>query len=514
MTNRVEPAALDADNSFQPRVGLNMDHVYSMVTALKKNMALFDGLPIKVWKIGERLMIVDGFHRFKAFSALRFKEVPVEIRETKRKRGMSDDEHLELSRSEALQCAIKANQHNGSALRRSQADNQKAIRLLLENPMTRKNSNASIAKIVGVTSPTVASIRNENPEYESDERIGSDGRIISRKRNPSKAGSNLSKKAARVEVASISSVADRPKTLGRDMVDDGHDLSGTRDENDATLSTVDAQEVSDFRERFDAPVDGVSHSTIKASPTTLAGDAADDQHKISGTSQMIGAKRSAFDGDELMLLYEQSNAPVRASNPGKLEDKPTALGRNTVDDQHDLSETTHMTEATFSAADAAELRRFREHFVEIRQSWMALTEEILERYDVDLSTCDLREFGKVMFDHTQSLNQQVTQLKIQLKQANPVPPAKPAAELKAKPEPEPEPAATEKTNNWEERLLAISPIFETIISRVREGISKGWDWRFFSNNRAWKQTVKLAGKPFSNDAAALIQSLLKGDQQG
>jgi hypothetical protein len=490
-------------------MGLNMDHVESMVTALQKNATLFDGLPIKVWKIGEGLMIVDGFHRFEAFSALRFNEVPAEIYETKRESGMSDDEHLELSRSEALQYAIKANQHNGSALRRSQADNQRAIRLLLENPMTRKISDASIAETVGVKGPTVAKIRKEKPEYQTDERIGSDGRIISRKRNPSKAGSNLSKKAARVEVASISSVADRPKTLGRDMVDDGHDLSGTRDENDATLSTVDAQEVNDFRDQFDAPVDDASHANLDNTPTTLHRDAADDGHEILGTSRMIGAGRSAADEDDLLALYEQTNSPVRSTNHVTLNNNSTPLDEHTVQVQNIQPQASHMTEATFSAADAAELRLFREHFAEIRQSWMALTDEILERYDVDLTTCDLREFGKATADHTLSLNQQVKQLKKQLQQANPVDPVKPAAELKTKPEP----AAPEKVNNWEERLLAISPIFKTIMSRVREGISKGWDWRFFSNNRAWKQAVKLAGKPFSNDAATLIQSLLKGDQQ-
>jgi hypothetical protein len=140
-----------------------------------------------------------------------------------------------------------------------------------------------------------------------------------------------------------------------------------------------------------------------------------------------------------------------------------------------------------------------------------LTDEILERYGVDLSTCDLREFGKVMFDHTQSLNQQVTQLKIQLKQANPVAPAKPAAELKAKPEPKP--AAPEKANSWEERLLAISPAFEPVIDRVQEGISKGGDWQWFSNGRKWRNTHSLVDKQLRDEAAVLIQSLLKGGQQ-
>ena len=73
-------------------------------------------------------------------------------------------------------------------------------------------------------------------------------------------------------------------------------------------------------------------------------------------------------------------------------------------------------------------------------------------------------------------------------------------------------AAPAKDDDWEQRLLDLTTRSNPIIGRVREGISKGWDWRFFSNNRAWKQAVKLAGKPFSNDATALIQSLLKGGQ--
>jgi hypothetical protein len=322
--------------------------------------------------------------------------------------------------------------------------------------MTRKISDASIAETVGVKGPTVAKIRKEKPEYQTDERIGSDGRIISRKRNPLKAVSNLSKKSASVEVASISSVADRPKTQGRDVVDDRHDLSGTRDENDTTLSTADAEEVSDFREQLDAPVEVASHAEMKDSQTTIGRDAVDDQHKILGTKRV--------------------------------------------------------TEATFSAADAEELRLFCEHFTEIRRLASPYLEEFMISYNVYIDHCDLRDFGKVMLDHIESLNQQVKQLKKQLEQANPVDPAKPAAELKAKPEPEP--SAPEKANRWEEKLLAISPWFNPIIGRVREGMNEGWDWRFFSNNRAWKDAVNLVGKPLRNDAAALIQSLLKSGQQG
>ena len=74
-------------------------------------------------------------------------------------------------------------------------------------------------------------------------------------------------------------------------------------------------------------------------------------------------------------------------------------------------------------------------------------------------------------------------------------------------------AAPAEDDDWEQRLLDLTTISNPIMSRVREGISKGWDWRFFSNNRTWKDAFKLVGKPRRNDAAALIQSLLKSDQQ-
>ena len=40
MTKKIESAALTPDNSFQPRIELNMDHVESMVAALKKKLSL------------------------------------------------------------------------------------------------------------------------------------------------------------------------------------------------------------------------------------------------------------------------------------------------------------------------------------------------------------------------------------------------------------------------------------------------------------------------------------------
>jgi hypothetical protein len=40
-------------------------------------------------------------------------------------------------------------------------------------------------------------------------------------------------------------------------------------------------------------------------------------------------------------------------------------------------------------------------------------------------------------------------------------------------------------------------------------MSNGWGWKSFSNNRAWKETDRLVGKPPRYEAATLIQNLLK-----
>jgi hypothetical protein len=247
-------------------------------------------------------------------------------------------------------------------------------------------------------------------------------------------------------------------------------------------------------------------------PTNLRRGAVDDGHKIQGRSQMIGAKRSAANGDDFMALYEQINVPVSSTNHVTLNNKSTPLDEHTVQSQNKQPQASHMTEAKLSAADAAELRLFREHFNEIRRLGSPYLEEFAITYAVFIDTCNLREFGKVMFDHTQSLNRQVTQLKIQLKQANSAAsdPAKPAAELKANSD---QAAATpEKANSWEERLLAISPAFEPVFGRVREGIRTDRNWKWFSNDRTWRKTPSLVDKQLRAEAAALIQSLLKGGQ--
>ena len=448
MTTQLESSALTADDAFQPRIRLNMDHVYSMVNALKDDQAAFDKLPIKVWKIGESLMIVDGFHRFKAFQELGFKQVTVDIHETIRKAELSDEEYLNLSRREALRYAITANQHNGSPLRRSRADNQRAIRLLLDDPISRMLTDAVIGDLVGVTGSTVASIRKQNPEYQTDERVGSDGRTVNRERLASNAG-KLSKLAPSQAATSVALLAEGhpAQEFGSESAEE--DFSGTRQVDYATLSADDAEEVSDFREKFDAPVEATNHAKLEVMPTTLDLDSVLDNFEYWGTS------------------------PVDDVAP--------------------------------SLSDAEQLRQFNEQLSEVRQLWIDYRDEILERQAVDLRICDLRAFGRAIFDYT-------TMLKEEMTRANTTAFTAPA-NLKPATNPQAEPAlhaaAQVEADDWEERLLALSPTFEPIVGRVRDGISNGWDWKSFSNNRAWKITVQLVGKSLRDEAATLIQNLLK-----
>lgn len=145
MATKVAWSTLNPDEAFQPRLGLNMDHVDTMVQALLEDAGTFDGNPIHVWNFGDTQVIVDGFHRYEAFKRAEITEVPVEILETVWEEGISDHEHMERARSEALQHAIKNNKHENSPLKRSRADNQNAIRLLLADPKTRNSTDQAIA---------------------------------------------------------------------------------------------------------------------------------------------------------------------------------------------------------------------------------------------------------------------------------------------------------------------------------------------------------------------------------
>lgn len=181
----VSVSSIVVSNDFQPRLSLDDDHVASMVKALGASPSHFDATLIKCWRIGGKLHVVDGFHRLTAFKERGVKEITVEVYETQRGTDMSDNEILEQERADALALAVSANNHFGSPLRRSRADNRRAVELLLADPVTRRWSDTRIADMVGISTPTVGTIRKSNPTWCVDERQTANGKKISAQRQGS-----------------------------------------------------------------------------------------------------------------------------------------------------------------------------------------------------------------------------------------------------------------------------------------------------------------------------------------
>ena len=157
------------ENDLQPRLMLNEDHIQGIVEALRANPNALDEHPLTVWKIGETLVLVDGFHRFQALTRIQATEVPVEIRQSPDGGNPWRD---------ALVSSIESNLHKGAPLKRSREDNRKAVQMLLKDVELRKWSDRKIAEKVGVSDKTVADVRAENSDWQAVNRVDSLGRAI------------------------------------------------------------------------------------------------------------------------------------------------------------------------------------------------------------------------------------------------------------------------------------------------------------------------------------------------
>ena len=104
--------------------------------------------PVTLFRVDDTedsYLLVDGFHRLRATKAAGRDWVEADI-----KTGTFN---------EALLLAIKANQQHG--LPRSRQDKQKAVRAALTHPETCSKSDRDIARLCGVSHPTVATVRRE-----------------------------------------------------------------------------------------------------------------------------------------------------------------------------------------------------------------------------------------------------------------------------------------------------------------------------------------------------------------
>ena len=194
LTTSVPIKSVKVHANLQPRVEMNDDHVKQIVNALVDNNNVLDDKPIHCWNIKNDiansvngLYVVDGHHRFKAFrdKSLKFQTVDVIIHESERPENVNDFEFEAIQMSDALKFAIKANNHHGSPLKRSQADNRRAITLILDDRTNVKMSDSAIAELCGVSAPTVAKVRKSKLAYQSETRVTSDGRTISHTRQSS-----------------------------------------------------------------------------------------------------------------------------------------------------------------------------------------------------------------------------------------------------------------------------------------------------------------------------------------
>jgi hypothetical protein len=154
--------AINADNRLQMRVSLNQDHVDDIAEALT-NGELLDPPPI-VFQDGEDCWLADGFHRFAAHDKIGLPAMRCEVRE-----GTFRD---------ALRFALGANQH--TSLKRTNADNRKAVEMALADDEIVLLSNVQIAELCGVGQALVRDVRelSSSRSAKLTHRVGRNGRTI------------------------------------------------------------------------------------------------------------------------------------------------------------------------------------------------------------------------------------------------------------------------------------------------------------------------------------------------
>jgi ParB-like chromosome segregation protein Spo0J len=131
-------AQLKIDTAFQVRTALNPDTITEYAEATIAGEIL---PPVKVVKHNGTYILADGFHRVEAARQAGKDVIRAEI--------------VEGDESKALEIAVTANRQHG--LRMTSADKRRAIELVLRN--WPEKSNRQIARLVGCTDPTVASVK-------------------------------------------------------------------------------------------------------------------------------------------------------------------------------------------------------------------------------------------------------------------------------------------------------------------------------------------------------------------
>lgn len=145
---------ITVDPGLQVRVELNAETRREYAEALLDDADL-DLPPVIVFFDGKKYWLADGFHRVGAYLSAYRDMIPCEIREG--------------SRRDALAYALSANTTNG--LRRTNADKRRAVEIALKDEEWGKWSDQQVAKLCGVSPPTVAAARSSLKNFYSEPEL-------------------------------------------------------------------------------------------------------------------------------------------------------------------------------------------------------------------------------------------------------------------------------------------------------------------------------------------------------
>lgn len=137
------------DTTLQPRDGLKESHVRALVEAVEAGVPI---APIVLYKLGDTLTLVDGWHRWTAYQRAGQTKIAADI--------------YEGDREDAVAHAGAANV--GDKLGLTASERVTFLRALLKLPKYAKRSDRQLARMVGVSPRTVAKYKLERQRGEDD----------------------------------------------------------------------------------------------------------------------------------------------------------------------------------------------------------------------------------------------------------------------------------------------------------------------------------------------------------
>jgi ParB-like chromosome segregation protein Spo0J len=150
---------ITVDSSLQGRCKLNQEVIDEYSEALREGIKL---PAIKVFRIGSRHYLVDGWHRYFAHKKAGLEDIEVEV--------------IDGNMREATLYAIGANDDHG--LRRNNEDKRKAVMMLLDDVEWSEWNDSEIAKASRVSRMTVSRIKSSLGLKKDEVKVLRDGKEI------------------------------------------------------------------------------------------------------------------------------------------------------------------------------------------------------------------------------------------------------------------------------------------------------------------------------------------------